>query len=350
MKANSLMRCLSLASFCLFVAMTTGILGSRPTLAAEPFSLIFDTDMGNDIDDALALAVIHALADRGECRLLAVTVSKDNPFAARYCDVVNTFYGRGDIPIGRVRDGKRPEDGKFVRPVSEAMDNGQLRYPHDLKGEADTPDAVPLLRRILAEQPDRSVALVGVGLSTNMARLLESEPDQFSPLDGRALVEKKVALLSMMGGRFGKDRPKDFKEFNIKGDLDASTKVLANWPTPIVISGFEIGLAIRYPAESIEQDFNYRPHHPIPEAYKLYIKMPYDRPTWDLTSVLYAVRPNRNYFGISEPGTLSIGEEGFAKFTADPNGAHRYLSVTPEQIVQVREALVMLASQPPIQP
>ena len=39
---------------------------SSPVPAAEPVRLIFDTDIGNDVDDALALAVIHALQSRGE--------------------------------------------------------------------------------------------------------------------------------------------------------------------------------------------------------------------------------------------------------------------------------------------
>src|SRR5712691_8871017 len=83
--------------------------------AAEPVRLIFDTDMGNDVDDALALAMIHALESRGEAKLLAVTVTKDNRWAAPYVDVVNTFYGRGGVPVGVVHNGKTPEDSKMIR-------------------------------------------------------------------------------------------------------------------------------------------------------------------------------------------------------------------------------------------
>ena len=78
-------------------AVCLSLVAVSPTLlrADEPLSrrvkLIFDTDMGNDIDDALALGVIHALQSRGECELLAVTLSKDNDFAAPFCDLVNTF-------------------------------------------------------------------------------------------------------------------------------------------------------------------------------------------------------------------------------------------------------------------
>src|SRR5262245_56167345 len=59
----------------------------------RPIPLIFDTDIGNDIDDALALGMIHALVSRGECKLLAVTITKDEPLSAPFVDAVNTFYG-----------------------------------------------------------------------------------------------------------------------------------------------------------------------------------------------------------------------------------------------------------------
>ncbi|MGH7191931.1 MAG: nucleoside hydrolase, partial [Candidatus Saccharimonadales bacterium] len=57
--------------------------------AEQPMPLIFDTDIGNDVDDALALGVIHALQSRHECRLLAVTVNKDEPRCAPFVDLVN---------------------------------------------------------------------------------------------------------------------------------------------------------------------------------------------------------------------------------------------------------------------
>ena len=69
------------------------------------FLAFFFPDIGNDVDDALALAMLHALESRGECRLIAVTITKDNPWAAAYVDLVNTFYGRARIPIGMVKTG-----------------------------------------------------------------------------------------------------------------------------------------------------------------------------------------------------------------------------------------------------
>lgn len=331
--------------------MVTGLsmfaLGTPSTAADEPVRLIFDTDMGNDIDDALALGVIHALDSRGECRLLAVTISKDNPYSAPFVDLVNTFYGRGDVPIGMVRGGKTPEVGRYTRPVVEANDNGRRRYPRRVESGDDVPEAVSLLRQVLAGQPDRSVVLVVVGFSTNVARLLDSKPDEHSPYAGGELVAQKCRLLSIMAGMFSEDRK---KEYNVYVDVPSARKVYADWPTPVVISGYEIGRAIKFPATSIERDFGYVPHHPLSEAYALYGEMPYDRETWDLTSVLYSVRPDRGYFGLSEPGTVYVDDEAITRFTPAPDGRHRYLTVDTEQIARVREALVQLASQPPARP
>ncbi|HEY4307971.1 MAG TPA: nucleoside hydrolase [Pirellulales bacterium] len=338
---------IGLVGFCAALLLTgtlTAAEGEAKAGKSPPVPIIFDTDIGNDIDDALALGVIHALANRGECRLVAVTISKDHPLCAPYIDLVNTFYGRGDIPIGVVRGGKTPEEGKYLRGPVEARDGPKIRFPHDLQSGADAPEAVAVLRQALAAEADGSVVMVVVGFSTNIARLLESPPDKNSPLSGKDLVAKKCRLLSIMAGNFG---PKPGPEYNVFIDVPAARQVYANWPTDIVASGFEIGLAIKYPAVSIERDFAYVPHHPLPEAYVLYQKMPYDRETWDLTSVLYAVRADRGYFAISEPGTITVDEKNVTQFAPAATGKHRYLKVDAEQIARVREALVILASEPP---
>lgn len=317
-------------------------------VAAEPVRMIFDTDMGNDVDDAMALSMIHALEGRGECRLLAVTITKDNPLAPRFVDLLNTFYGRSEIPLGVVRDGATPEDGRYLRQVVTAEEDGPLRYPHDVRAGSKAEEAVSLLRRVLAAEPDGSVVVVQVGFSTNLARLLDSKPDEASPLGGRDLVESKVRLLSIMAGAFsGEMKAQRRKEYNIVKDVDAARELFAHWPTPIVASGWEIGNAIRHPAVSMQRDYAYTPHHPLREAYAHYRGLDNDQPTYDLTSVLYAVRPDRGYFNLSEPGRIVVAEDGFSEFEADEHGNCRFLSVTADQIVRVREAQMWLCSEPP---
>ena len=76
--------------------------------------IIFDTDMGNDADDAMALAVLHAFIDRGECDLLAVTLTKSSPCAA-YVKMFNAYMG---IPISQSDYLKRTRTTENTLPRS----------------------------------------------------------------------------------------------------------------------------------------------------------------------------------------------------------------------------------------
>ncbi|MDD4016382.1 MAG: nucleoside hydrolase [Kiritimatiellae bacterium] len=319
-------------------------------LSAAPVKLIFDTDMGNDVDDVMALCMIHTLQTRGEVELLAVTITKDHPQAAAFVDAVNTFYGRPDVPIGVVKGGVTPEPGKFNPLADVKNDDGSLRYPHDLMRGEDAPEAVGLIRKLLAAEPDNSVTLVQVGFFTNFRRLLESHPDGHTPLSGRDLIAKKVKVLSIMAGAFQTvnwdTRP---LEYNVINDMPAAQALAKNWPSPVVWSGFEIGVAAAFPHEVIERGFAYVKHHPLKEAYTLYMPPPHNRPTWDPTALLYAVYPECGYFTLSPGGTVTVEDNGATWFrpARDGKGQHRYLAMSGEQSARVREAVVQLCVAPP---
>jgi inosine-uridine nucleoside N-ribohydrolase len=304
--------------------------------AAQPTPVIFDTDIGNDVDDALALAIIHGLQSRGEARLLAVTVTKDNRYAAPFVDLVDTFYGRPEIPVGMVRGGKTPADSPMIKVPAEARNaDGTYLYPHRLTDGAAAADALSVLRRALGAAADGSVVMVQVGFSTNLAGLLASPEDM-------RLVASKVRLLSVMGGYFPLGPP----EYNIKTDIPAARKIFASWPTPIVCSGFEIGQALLFPAAAVEHGFSWAPHHPVADAYRNYQRMPYDRPSWDLTAALYGLRPDAHYFDLSAPGRVTVDDKGQTHFTESAGGPHRYLILRDSEKARVLEALVLLATQP----
>src|ERR1022692_2749538 len=133
-----------------FLVLTVAVSLVAAGAWGQAVPVIFDTDMGNDVDDALALAMLHALESRGECRLLGVTVTKDNPWAAVYVDLVNTFYGRGQIPVGMVKgSGVTPENSKMIQaPAERRRVDGTLVYPRRLASGAEAGEAVALLRRV----------------------------------------------------------------------------------------------------------------------------------------------------------------------------------------------------------
>src|ERR1035437_8432289 len=319
-----------------FLALTAAASLAAAGAWAQAVPVIFDTDMGNDVDDALALAMLHALESRGECRLLGVTVTKDNPWAAVYVDLVNTFYGRGQIPVGMVKGGVTPEGSPMIQtPAERRRADGTLVYPRRLASGAEAPEAVALLRRLLAAEKDGSVVIVQVGFNTNLARLLDAPADM-------ELVKRKVKLLSMMAGNFVEPKP----EFNVEKDTASARKLFDRWPGEIVASGFEIGEAMKFPAARIEKDFAWAADHPVVDAYRAYMKMPYDRQTWDLTAVLYAVRPGGGYFDLSPPGRIAADDAGRTSFRVEAAGKHRYLVRTEAQRARTLECMVGLASQP----
>jgi inosine-uridine nucleoside N-ribohydrolase len=308
----------------------------------EPMKIIFDTDMGNDIDDALALDMLYKYADEGRVELLGVTSNKEEPQSVEYLDILNTFYGYGSMPLGRITEGA---DCDRVNSFSQQT-AADPSYSRSVSSYAELPESVDLLRRLLAEQPDGQTTIVAVGFSTNLQRLLLSQADAVSPLDGVELVRTKVKRLVMMAGDFV---PEDdaFPEYNIRIDQAAAKTVFEQWPTPIVTSPWEVGNAMLYPCESILSDFGYVEKHPMAEAYKVYKPMPYDRPMWDPSAVLYAVEPDAGYFTVSEVGTVTVTDDAYTRFEAHEGGQHRYLSVTPEQAAAARARIVELVTRRP---
>lgn len=337
-----------------FIALSTLFTGLF--IQAAPVPVIFDTDITGDVDDVLALAMLHALADRGHCEILAVTISKENELAAPFVDAVNTFYGRPDIPIG-VGENLPFRESKFLSLVKE-KDGETYRYPHDV-GISQAPEAaVPLLMKTLAAAADNSVAIIQVGLACNLAQLLETE-------GGKALIETKVDHLSVMAGAFetinGTNR---YLEANVRNHIPSMQTLADQWPDTVSViwSGFKIGISAPYPRESIAKDFDYLDHHIVKEAYLLHSGPDHDRPTWDLTSVLYSVFPERGYFGYSPRGRVTVEDDGFTRFRAVPRtpwGSEkksdspqsqqrdRYLVMDEIQAARVLEALVYLVAQPP---
>lgn len=308
--------------------------------------IILETDMGNDIDDALALDMMYKYIDAGQIDLLGIMTNKDSKYSAEYLDVMNTWYGYPQIPIGIIRNGADCETDAINYAQCACLlqqENGEPVFKRSLKDNQPLPDAHVLYRQLLAQQPDSSVTVISVGFSTNLARLLDTPADEFSPLTGKELVAKKVKLLCTMAGCFNNP---DLYEYNVVKDIPAAKKVFSEWPTRLVTSPFEVGIAINYPGSSIENDFQWATMHPMVEAYKSYQKMPYDRPTWDLTSVLYSVE-GPSFFTISPAGRINVTDKGATEFTPDAAANRFYMTVDSLQAENIKKHFVELITKKP---
>lgn len=312
---------------------------------AEPAKIILDVDLAEDVDDAGALAVLHALADRGEAEILATMVSAKNEWVVPCLDAINTYYGRPNLPIGYQRgysygysnpkDPQRENISKYAEPVAKA-------FPHDLKKSSDAPAAAELYRKILANQPDHSVTIVTVGFLTNLKDLLDSRPDQHSPLDGEGLVERKVKQWVCMGGIFPQGKfPDGGGEYNLMWDTIASVRAVNDWPTPIVFSGFEIGAHVKVGARlGTTPEAN-----PVRACYQHYNGLQ-NREAWDQTAVLYAVRGAGDLWRLSEPGFCLMHarvSHGYNEWLAVTNKQHRYLiaKAPPSEVAKVIDDLMV---------
>lgn len=196
-----------------------------------PKQIILDTDMDTDCDDAGALAMLHALAARGEAEILATVVSSLYPWSAPTVAAINAWYGRAELPVGAPKGpGAGVERGsRYARQIATA-------FPTRYASNDDAPDAVDVYRRVLSAAPDRSVTVVTIGYLTNLSRLLCSGPDRHSALGGVELARRKVEHYVCMGSRYPRDDdPRVWGNF--KPDPQAVVHVAAEWPTAITFTG-----------------------------------------------------------------------------------------------------------------
>ena len=240
--------------------------------------IIFETDFTLDVDDVGALAVLHALADRGEADILAVSYNEAQPDAAAAIHAVNAWYGRPEIPIG------------VFKGQLDAPDDAHSRYIDALaqmRGDLEEPPAESSLRlylRVLRGQPDGSVTVVSVGFLNNLHDLLQRD---------RALVQAKVKELVLMGGVRN-----DGFNFVRHNSAPWVEEVLRHWPTPIVVS--QEGADIQTGAGLVATPKD----NPVREAYRLWWRGEVrDRSSWDQVAVLYGVRGLGDTFEMSATGS-----------------------------------------------
>jgi hypothetical protein len=300
----------------------------------NPVKIIFDSDMGNDVDDVIALILLNRLQDRGLCDVLAVTLTTPDPLAAPYTVALNRATGYPNIPVGTnlaAPDGRFPGK-KITAPYYDGTRKRFATLADRLTAApTDYPTALQLLRKTLAAAEDNSVVIVQVGSFNNLADLLRSGPDAFSPLNGRDLAAKKVRFLSLMAG--DSKRP-EVAEYNVKLDADAAREVVRDWPTPRYWSAWEVGAAVTFPAVAITD--NLPPGNILRESYQRYNPVPHERPLWDPTSAWFAVFPKSCLLGTGPAVRASVIEDGKTRFAPDAAGQDFLLTVTPEQAAVLR--------------
>ncbi len=322
---------------CLAVVFVVG------TLVAAPPRIIFDTDMCFDYDDVGALAILHALADAGECEIIGIVSSTRHSPALGMCELINAHYGRTNLLMGVCREmgvsAKKEKNG--ITQVYQALVEERkktLTYPNT-NGAAD---ANAVYRRLLMDSPDGSVVICTVGFLTNVRRLLETPGDAVSPLTGCELVARKVKAWYAMAGILPKGA-----EFNVREEPESAAKAIANCPVPLYFIDFNLGVDVLTGLPVSRQGVS---AGIVAEAYlrsmNVWGERNRGRSSWDLLAVLAAVRDYESHFGV-ERGTMHVDpRSGFNTWTKAETGPHFVLlEKTPK--AKLRDILDELLTRPP---
>ncbi len=315
----------------------------RPKPSAGAF---YDTDFAT-IDCVLAIGLLYGLQGKNDCHVEIVTMSRPNLAVAGFVDSIERFYHgpAGNFaqlpPIGMRTVGSAGETPRaYTAPFQRKKPDGAPVYRNAVRSINDTGDPNTLLRNYLDAQYDQNAFFVLGGPATNLAAALD-----FPGM--KDLIAAKIKYLVVAAGAF----PNGPAEGRIKADIPAARKVFAEWPSPIVASGYEVGAAIEFPGACIDKEFAAAaPDNPVADAYRANQPMPYDAPSWNVAAALYGGRPKEGYFKLSGPGTIAVDADGRTSFASSDQGKHRYLIVDPAQKEKVLTAYVELASTKPVPP
>lgn len=286
--------------------------------------IILDTDIGSSTDDLFTMMMLYRYQDQNKSRLLGVVVDREGEESAACADVMNTYYGYGNIPIGLIHNGiKDPKVWINYKALpTHTDDHGKLMFQRSVADYSTLPDGWQLYRRLLAAQPDYSVSIVSIGFLTCLTQLLLSEPDNYSLLNGVELVRRKVKCIYIIGGVFGEtDEP---IEYNFSQGVYFAQTFFERCPddVDIIMSPGEVGGHIEYDPLQVIADIDWTDAHPIKQVY-----MKYDCYTgqkmWDPLTVINAVEGN-SLFSLSERGHVTVSDKGETFFTPSPTGNIRY--------------------------
>jgi hypothetical protein len=236
-------------------------------------ALLFDSPIEDGIGHVLALTMLLGYEARREARLTSLSVSRNNLRTAAFCDLMARFFG-ASLPIGMAEQ-SAPETS--VPPMLSAVlerknDAGKPLYPRNISKRNDTADPVALIRNALTAQPDQNSTVILSGPPVSLLGLLALP-------EGKPLVMKKVRTLVIAAA--------------------PDTKLVAEWPSPIVFAGEDFGEAFKLPAESIDRDLAWAPNHPLVDAYRA-VNATTDAGAGAMAAVLYAAHPDDGYFRVSE--------------------------------------------------
>jgi len=213
-----------------FVELISFILLSQFALAAENQKVIFDCDLGDDIDDAFALALVLSSP---ELDVLGVVMDYGNtPKRAQIACRMLYETGRDDIPVVVGRESKKHYSTQFN------WGEGFTKFKPISKSGAD------FIIENLKKYPNK-VILITVGPVPNMADILKKEP---------SALKLAKHIYSMYGSFYMgyNTGPVPDAEWNVRADEEAA-KAFSNCGAKITYAGLDVTTFVKWDEEKRRQ-------------------------------------------------------------------------------------------------
>lgn len=191
--------------------------------AMSTLPIILDTDIGDDIDDALALAVI---LNCPEIELIGITtVFRNAPRRAVLAEHILQAWNRGEVPVC----------AGVSKPLLQAFEpqlGSQFEVLGDEVLDQPTEHAVDfLIAETGAEEeepPENPITILAIGPLTNIALAIAKEPRLVS-----------CAKLVLMGGMWNSEAPGFRADWNVASDPEAAAMVF-NSGIEITMIGLDV--------------------------------------------------------------------------------------------------------------
>ncbi|MHA3722731.1 nucleoside hydrolase [Leucobacter sp. HY1910] len=297
---------------------------NRTFVMPRPFQIILDTDLGSDVDDAMALSVILGSDDID--LVAATTVYGDALLRAR---MVKRYAALAGVSVPTYVGESTPLSGRDVwwAGVEGTLHTGL---------ETETPDQGSAVQKMVEAVNGRpgEIDIVAIGPLTNIASAIAASP-QFAG---------NVRHLWIMGGSFDGGPGVDGTgiEHNLRSDDVAAARVFAA-EIPTTVTGLEVTEQIEIAADQLDR---IRQAGPVGAALGADIAQWWEY--WnrdknvphDPITVLTMTRPELFTFSASGRVEIQVGGAGGGRsdFHADQAGTVRL--VTGVNIPAVTEAIV----------
>lgn len=208
-------------------------------MAVDTVPVLFDTDIGSDIDDAVALAY---LLRQPRCELLGITtVTGDTAKRAALAEIVCRAGGRPDVAIhAGARDALLHGPGQPNVPQYDAIAD----RPHRTDWPAHA--ALDFLRATIRARPGE-ITLVAVGPLTNIAALFVADPEI------PALLRRVVLMAGVFTGRAG--HGPGAREWNVLCDPVAAAFVFQAARGKLLSVGLDVTTRCRLGADACRDRF-----------------------------------------------------------------------------------------------